>query len=169
MLRSKSAAVKALILLVSLALVALMSLSAQAAAKMPAFALPSAKDGSLVKSSAYGGQVLVVNFFATWCPPCRKEVPSLVRLQKEFGPKGLTVIGLSTDQGGAAEVDKFARKLEINYPVLMSDYATPQAFGGILGIPTTFLVNREGTVVKRYDGYADEQTLLNDIKSILKQ
>jgi len=157
-----------LLLALCLAVATLAPIPAQAAMKMPAFALPSVKDGSIVKSDAYQGQVLLINFFATWCPPCRKEIPALIKLQKEFGPKGFTVIALSTDQAGAAEVDKFARKMEINYPVLMSDTATPKAFGGILGIPTSFLVNRQGEVVKRYDGYSDERTLIKDISSILK-
>jgi glutathione peroxidase-family protein len=73
-----------------------------------------------------------------------------------------------SDQGGAALVDKFAQEMEINYPVLLSDSQTPAAFGGILGIPTSFLVNREGNVVKRYDGYVGHQTLVNDLNDILK-
>ncbi|MFZ5774053.1 MAG: TlpA disulfide reductase family protein [Thermodesulfobacteriota bacterium] len=146
----------------------LVAVPAQAAAKMPRFALPSAEDGTTIDSNSYQGQALLVNFFATWCPPCRQEIPSLVSLQKEYGPKGFTVIGISTDQGGSSLVAKFAKKMEINYPVVMSDSATPTAFGGILGIPTSFLVNKEGNVVKRYDGYVDHQTLVNDLNSILR-
>lgn len=164
----KSLAAKARLLTITLAFFVLMAGVAQAATKMPPFTLPSVKDGAMVKSSGYQGQALLINFFATWCPPCRKEIPSLIQLQKEYGPKGFTVIGISTDQGGMPLVDKFAQKLEINYPVLLSDSQTPTAFGGILGIPTSFLVNREGNVVKRYDGYVDHQTLVNDLNAILK-
>ena len=164
----KSLAAKARLLTITLVLFVLMAGVAQAATKMPNFTLPSVKDGAAVKSSGYQGQAMLINFFATWCPPCRKEIPSLIQLQKEYGPKGFTVIGISTDQGGAGLVDKFAQKMEINYPVLLSDSETPAAFGGILGIPTSFLVNKEGNVVKRYDGYVDHQTLVNDLKAILK-
>ncbi|HIJ89719.1 MAG: TlpA family protein disulfide reductase [Desulfobulbaceae bacterium] len=164
----KSMAAKARLLTITLAFFALMAGGAQGATKMPPFTLPSVKDGTMVKAAAYQGQAMLINFFATWCPPCRKEIPSLILLQKEFGPKGFTVIGISTDQGGASLVDKFAQKMEINYPVLLSDSDAPAAFGGILGIPTSFLVNKEGNVVKRYDGYVDHQTLVNDLNAILK-
>ena len=164
----KSMAATARLLAITVALVGLTAIAAQAATKMPPFSLPSVKDGAMVKSSAYQGKAILINFFATWCPPCRKEIPSLIQLQKEYGPKGLTVIGISTDQGGASLVDKFAQKMEINYPVLLSDSKTPDSFGGILGIPTSFLVNKEGNIVKRYDGYVDHQTLVNDLNAILK-
>jgi cytochrome c biogenesis protein CcmG/thiol:disulfide interchange protein DsbE len=156
------------ILALALACCALMAGVAQGATKMPTFTLPSVKDGSMVKASGYKGQAMLINFFATWCPPCRKEIPSLIELQKEYGPKGFTVIGISTDQGGAALVDKFVKKMGTNYPVLLSDATTLTDFGGILGIPTSFLVNREGDVVKRYDGYVDHKTLVNDLNAILK-
>ncbi|OGQ98654.1 MAG: hypothetical protein A2505_10135 [Deltaproteobacteria bacterium RIFOXYD12_FULL_55_16] len=164
----KASAAKTRLLTIALIIFGLMIGIAQAATKMPAFTLSSVKDGALVKSSSYQGQVILINFFATWCPPCRKEIPDFIKLQKEYGARGFTVIGISTDQGGAAQVEKFAQKMEINYPVLLSEAKTPEAFGGIIGIPTSFLVNREGNVVKRYDGYADPQTLANDLKAILK-
>jgi len=164
----KSLAAKARLLTITLALFALTATAAQAATKMPDFTLPSVKDGAMVKASGYQGKAMLINFFATWCPPCRKEIPSLVKLQKEYGPKGFTVIGISTDQDGTSLVDKFAQKMEINYPVLLSDSKTPAAFGGILGIPTSFLVDREGYVVKRYDGYVDHQTMVKDLNAILK-
>ena len=153
---------------ITLALCGLLAGAAQAASKMPAFTLPSVKDGAMIKSSAYKGQALLINFFATWCPPCRKEIPDFIKLQKEYGVKGFTVIGISTDQEGASIVDKFAQKMEINYPVLLGDSAIIPAFGGILGIPTSFLINKEGNVVKRYDGYVNHQTLVNDLNAILK-
>lgn len=165
----KFTAAKIRVLTITLALFALMASGAQAAAtKVPDFSLPSVKDGSMVKPSGYQGKAMLINFFATWCPPCRKEIPSLIQLQKDFAPKGFTVLGVSTDQGAASMVEKFAQKMEINYPVVLSDSQTPRAFGGILGIPTSFLVNKEGNVVKRYDGYVDHQTLVNDLNAILK-
>lgn len=134
---------------------------------MPRFALPSAYDNAIIDSQGYRGQTLLINFFATWCPPCRKEIPSLVELQKKYGPRGLAVIGLSTDEGGGAQVVRFAERLGINYPVLISDPQTQAAFGGIFGIPTTFLVDSRGTIVKRYNGYTEQKTLENEILKIL--
>ncbi|MFA6465548.1 MAG: TlpA disulfide reductase family protein [Desulfurivibrionaceae bacterium] len=164
----KSMAAKARLLAIALALFALMAGAAQAATKMPDFTLTAAKDGAMVKSSDYAGKVILINFFATWCPPCRQEIPDFIKVQKEYGPKGFTIIGFSVDEGGAALVDKFTQKMQINYPVLMSNPKIARDFGGILGIPTSFLVNKEGNVVKRYDGYLDHQTLVKDLNSILK-
>lgn len=165
----KTMATKARLLTITLALCGLMAGgAAQAATKMPSFTLPSVQDGAMVKASAYKGQAILINFFATWCPPCRKEIPDFIKIQKEYGAKGFTVIGISTDQEGAAIVKKFAQKMEINYPVLLGDSDIIPAFGGILGIPTSFLINKEGNVVKRYDGYVSYQTLTNDLNVILK-
>ncbi|MFA6283538.1 MAG: TlpA disulfide reductase family protein [Desulfurivibrionaceae bacterium] len=164
----KSMAAKARLLAIALALFALMAGAAQAATKMPDFTLTAAKDGAMVKSSDYAGKVILINFFATWCPPCRQEIPDFIKVQKEYGPKGFTIIGFSVDEGGSSLVNKFVQKMQINYPVLMSNPKTARDFGGILGIPTSFLVNKEGNVVKRYDGYLDHQTLVNDLNSILK-
>jgi len=159
---------QSLILAIVLSFFSLLTGPAHAASQMPHFALPSVEDGATIDSNSYKGKVLLINFWATWCPPCRKEIPSLIELQKEFGPKGFSVIGISTDEGGSALVAKFTKKMEINYPVVMGDTKTPMAFGGIIGIPSSFLVNRQGTVVKRYDGYVDHETLVTDIKSVMQ-
>ncbi len=138
-----------------------------AAVKMPAFALPSAVDGKVVKSSSFRGKAMLVTFFATWCPPCRQEIPTLKKLQEEFGDKGFSVVGLSVDEGGPRVVAKLVKQEAINYPVLMADRATANDFGGIAGIPTSFLINRKGNVVKRYPGYVPHALLVKDIQSIL--
>jgi len=134
---------------------------------MPHFALPSAVDGKIIDSQAFQGKALLINFFATWCPPCRKEIPSLIDLHKKYGPQGFSVVGMSTDQGGGKLVAKFMKKMDINYPVLMADRETPRAFGNILGIPTSFLVDKNGFVRKRYDGYVDHKTLERDIQTVM--
>ncbi len=141
--------------------------TAGAAVKMPDFALPSAVNGKIVKSSSFQGKAMLVVFFATWCPPCRQEIPSLKQLQTEFKDKGFSVIGLSVDEGGSGVVAKLVKKEAINYPVLMADRATADDFGGIAGIPTAFLINRKGHVVKRYPGYVPHALLKKDIESVL--
>jgi thiol-disulfide isomerase/thioredoxin len=134
---------------------------------MPQFALKSAVGGEVVDSRNFAGKVLLVSFFATWCPPCIEEIPSFIELQNRFGPEGFSVIGLSVDQGGGSAVAKLVKKSKINYPVLMADSEIMENFGGVYGIPVSFLVNKEGNVVKKYPGYVPESILIRDIKSIL--
>lgn len=143
------------------------AMTAHGAVAMPSFSLPSVVDGQTVESSSYSGKALLVTFFATWCAPCRKEIPVLKELQKKYSQEGFSIIGISVDEKGPAIVAKLVEKEQINYPVLMADTATPREFGGIFGIPTSFLVNKAGHVVKKYPGYIPRSLLEKDIKSIL--
>lgn len=140
---------------------------ASATTKMPAFVLESVVDGKDVDSGDFQGKALLVTFFATWCPPCLQEIPTLVELQQEFAAKGFSVIGLSVDQGGGLEVAKLVERQAINYPVLMADAETAENFGGVYGIPVSFLVNKSGNVVKRYPGLVPHSTLEKDVRSVL--
>ncbi len=134
---------------------------------MPSFELPSAVDGSTVRSSDFAGKVLLITFFATWCPPCRQEIPTLIKLHRELGPQGFSVIGLSVDEKGPGVVARLVQMEGINYPVLMATSKTARNFGGIAGIPTSFLVDRQGRVIHRYPGYVPHSQLEKDIESIL--
>ncbi len=138
-----------------------------AKAEMPAFVLESAVDGKSVDSGSFKGKALLVTFFATWCPPCLQEIPSLVELQQEFSADGFSVIAMSVDQGGSAQVAQLVEQQAIDYPVLMADAETVENFGGIYNIPVSFLVNRSGTVVKRYNGLVAYSVLAKDIQSII--
>ncbi len=140
----------------------------QASSKMPAFILANAVDGKNVNSDAFQGKALLITFFATWCPPCMQEIPTLVELQQEFAQKGFSVVGLSVDQGGTAEVARLVEQQEINYPVLMADAETAENFGGVFGIPISFLVNKSGNVVKSYTGLVPHTVLAKDIRSIIE-
>lgn len=135
--------------------------------KMPAFSSREVTDGRPINSKNLRGKVLLVVFFATWCPPCREEVPGLVDLQKELAPDGFSVIAFSVDEQGPSVVASFVKRLGINYPVMMADGATALGFGGIRGIPASFLVNQKGDIVKRYIGYVPHSVLVNDIKSVM--
>ncbi len=141
--------------------------SARASAKMPQFVLKSAVDDTEVDSQGFAGKVLLVSFFATWCPPCVEEIPTFNELQKSYSEKGFSIIALSVDQGGPAGVAKLVKKKNINYPVLMADNETMQNFGGVYGVPVSFLVNKEGNVVKKYPGYVPKSILTKDITSLL--
>lgn len=158
---------QATVLCVLFCLTILMSVASEASTRMPAFALESVRDGKIVDSDSFQGKVLLLTFFATWCPPCAEEVPVLVKLQNELADAGFSVVGLSVDQQGASVVAKFVEKQDINYPVLMAEAQTTIDFGGVYGIPVAFLVNKSGNVVKRYTGYIQHDILEKDIQSLL--
>lgn len=148
--------------------VGLISGTSLASTKMPAFVLENPVDGKNIDSNDFQGKALLVTFFATWCPPCLQEIPTLVELQQEFGKKGFSVIALSVDQGGAAEVARLVERQAINYPVVMADAETAENFGGVYGIPVSFLVNKAGHVVKTYTGLVSHTVLAKDVRSIIE-
>lgn len=135
---------------------------------MPAFSLASAADEKTIASEQFKGQVVLVTFFATWCRPCMEEIPSLIHLQDQFGKQGFSVVAISVDQSGKKPVKKVMDKKGINYPVLMADAKVTRDFGGIVGIPTSFLVNRDGNIVKSYPGYVQHAVFANDIEKIIQ-
>ncbi|MGB3224484.1 MAG: TlpA disulfide reductase family protein [Desulforhopalus sp.] len=139
----------------------------QAATQMPSFSLESVRDGKIIESESFRGKVLLLTFFATWCPPCVEEVPTLIKLQNEHADSGFSVIALSVDQQGQDSVAKFVDKRDINYPVLLAKSQTTRDFGGVYGIPVSFLVNKSGNVVKKYTGYIQHDILEKDIRSLL--
>ncbi len=143
------------------------AVASQAETQMPSFALENVRDGKIIKSNSFSGKVLLLTFFATWCPPCSEEVPNLIKLQSELADAGFSVIGLSVDQQGPAPVAKFVEKRGINYPVLLAESQTTRDFGGVYGIPVAFLVNKSGNVVKKYTGYVQHEILEKDIRSLL--
>ncbi len=124
-------------------------------------------DGKAIKLSDFKGKVVVLNFWATWCPPCRREIPDFVALQKQYADKGLVIIGVSLDEGGAAVVKPFVKKMGINYPVVMGDQKTIAAYGGIQVVPTTFIIDKTGKVAAQHEGGADRATFESEIKPLL--
>lgn len=152
----------------SLILVISLSGKAGATVSMPEFSLPSVVDGKVVNSETFKGKAMLITFFATWCPPCRQEIPTLIQLHNEYGPQGFSVVGLSVDEGGPKIVAKLVEQEKINYPVLMADRSTANDFGGVAGIPTSFLVNNKGHVVKKYPGFVPHALLERDIKAVLQ-
>ncbi len=109
--------------------------------------------GGTIRAEALRGKVVLADFWATWCGPCREEIPQLERLQRRLGPRGLRVLGLSLDDS-AKDVRAFLRTHPVAYPVAMADAATLRAFGGVLGLPTLVLLDRGGHPVGRFKGEA---------------
>lgn len=118
--------------------------------KVPSFDLTSFS-GQKLDPAQWHGKVVILNFWATWCGPCRYEIPELMALQKEF-PKSLQVIGLSVDEAPPAQVKQFVDRMGITYPVAMASEQLQNRFGGILALPTSFVLDREGRVVQKHVG-----------------
>lgn len=123
--------------------------------------------GKFVKSEEFKGKVVILDFWATWCPPCRAEIPGFVDLYKRYAEKGLVIVGVSLDQKGPAAVKPFVQKFAMNYPVVMGNGEIVKAFGGIEALPTTFVIDRAGKVVRVHVGFADAETFEKDIMPLL--
>jgi len=139
---------------------------AAASSKAPAWVLQDV-DGKTVKSSDFAGKVVILDFWATWCPPCKAEIPGFIDLQKKYGDKGVEVIGISLDQEGPSAVKPFMKQLGMNYPVVMGDDKIVQDFSDIEAIPTTFIIDRSGNVVSKHVGYGDEEGFETEIKPLI--
>lgn len=111
--------------------------------------------GQQVTLNNYKGRVLVLDFFASWCPPCRASIPHLVNLNRKYGKQGLQILGMSVDEDGEAAVRKFVAEKGINYPVAVVD-SEIQGDYGIRSIPTMYLVNKKGVIVEKFMGFTDE-------------
>src|SRR6516162_6776235 len=121
-------------------------------------------DDKEVTLADYQGQVVLVNFWATWCDPCRVEIPWLIEMQSKYGARGFTVLGIAMDEEGKPVVAPFVskerydvggQKLSMNYPIVIGDEKVAEKFGGLLGYPTSVLISREGKVLKRTTGLID--------------
>jgi len=132
----------------------------------PAFTLPDL-DGRSVSLSDFSGKVVVVNFWATWCPPCRAEVPDFVRVQSKYRNRGLAFVGLSLDTGGARDVRPFVEDNNVNYTMLIGNDDVAKAYGGIVGIPTSFLIDRKGRIIQRFQGYTDPRVWAQTLEEVL--
>lgn len=123
--------------------------------------------------TAYRGKVVLINFWATWCGYCRKEVPHLVKLYDEYKDKGFELVGVSLDRGSEEKarnlVHAFAEKQGISYPLFLdSGQQIVREFEGVLGLPTTFLMDQEGKLYKKYTGFQREGIFERDIEALLK-
>jgi cytochrome c biogenesis protein CcmG/thiol:disulfide interchange protein DsbE len=123
-------------------------------------------DHRKIALSSYRGKVVLLNFWATWCEPCLTEMPTFVEWQKQYGSENFQVIGISMDDA-TPEVRSTVSRLKLNYPVLMGDEYLGAAYGGVLGLPVTFLIDRDGKIQARYQGASLTQ-INSDIQKLLQ-
>ena len=124
-------------------------------------------DGKPVKLSDFSGKVVILNFWATWCPPCTEEIPTLVEIQKEYGSKGVVVVGVSVDEGGPAIVRSFLKQNRLNYPVVLASRMVTDVYDSTGAIPTTYLIDRSGKVAHVQLGEIDKAQLEKQLKPLL--
>jgi cytochrome c biogenesis protein CcmG/thiol:disulfide interchange protein DsbE len=116
------------------------------------------------------GKVVVLNFWATWCPPCRKEIPDFVRMQRALGEEGLQFVGVALERSaGPEEVRAFAEKMNINYPIGLGDGSIAQTYGGVRGLPMTFVIGPDGAIRGRIPGRTTEARLRPALETLLEE
>jgi len=134
--------------------------------KAPEFSVISLA-GDTLSLSKYEGKIVILDFWATWCNPCRKEIPHFIEIQKELGDKGVQILGLAFDT--KKRVKKFVSKHKINYPVAIATKKISKLYGGISAIPTTFIIDKEGKIFKKFVGYRRKEVFLEAIESLLNE
>ena len=132
----------------------------------PDFELKSL-EGKNVKLSDYRGKAVLLNFWATWCAPCKIEMPWFVDLNKKYESQGLAIIGVAMDDSGESEIAKFAKEMGVNYPILLGKDEVGDAYGGVQFLPSTFYIGRDGKIVKSNFGIMGESDIEDNIKLAL--
>jgi len=132
----------------------------------PEFTLKDA-NGSAVKLSDYRGKVVLLNFWATWCGPCKIEIPWFMEFEQQYKNQGFEVLGIAMDDDGWAAVKPYIAEHKMNYRVVLGDDAVANLYGGIDSLPTTFVINREGKVVDTHVGLIGKDDYISEIKSLL--
>src|SRR5215469_13834609 len=124
-------------------------------------------DGGSMKLSDLRGKAVLLNFWATWCGPCKIETPWLVELQSQYASQGLQVVGVAMDDSGKEEIAKFAKDMGVNYPVLLGKEAVGDAYGGVAYLPQSFFIGRDGKIVDKIIGIDSRSVIEQGIKKAL--
>lgn len=132
----------------------------------PDFALKD-ENGVTVRLSDYRGKVVLLNFWATWCGPCKIEIPWFVQFESRYKDRGFAVIGISLDEGGWDDVKPYLRRINVNYRVLMGNDEVARRYGGVEALPTSFLIDRDGRIAATHVGLVSKQDYETDIGALL--
>jgi peroxiredoxin len=133
----------------------------------PDFSLTDAT-GKTVTLSDFKGKVVLLNFWATWCSPCRIEIPWFVEFQRAYRDQGFEVMGVSMDEEGWEVIKPFLDRMEVNYRILLGDDMVAQQYGGVEALPTTFLIDRQGRIASTHVGLVSKDVYEKDIKELLE-
>jgi peroxiredoxin len=155
-----------MILCLILGTAVLLAGTALAQEKAPNFSLKTA-DGKTIELAKLQGKVVVVNFWATWCGPCKREIPGFLEVYDRLRTKGLEIVGISLDREGWTVVKPYVDRAKITYPVVVDNGKLAEAYGGIDAIPTTFIVDRKGNIVKKHVGYMSKSDFEKLLSAVL--
>ena len=136
--------------------------------KAPEFTLKDS-NGQLVKLSDFKGKVVVLNFWATWCGPCKIEIPWFIDFETRLKDQGFAVLGIAMDDDGWDAVKPYITAKKVNYRVMMGDDSIANLYGGVESLPTTFILDREGRIARTHVGLVSKSEYENDIQELLKQ
>lgn len=138
-----------------------------ATAQAPDFSVTDIQ-GRKLSLSEFHGKVVLLDFWATWCAPCLQEIPHFVDMQRKYGEQGFQAIGISMDDG-PKPVQQFYEEHKLNYPVAIGSSKLAESYGGILGLPVTFVINRDGQIRKKFVGATDPAQIEQEVVAALKQ
>jgi peroxiredoxin len=132
----------------------------------PDFTLRDAS-GHAVRLSDYRGKVVLLNFWATWCPPCQEEIPWFIGFQKQYGGRDFAVLGVSVDKYGWEAVKPYVKRAQVNYRVMLAGEDVTQLYGGVDALPTTFMIDRDGRIASHHIGLASRKVYQEEILDLL--
>ena len=124
-------------------------------------------NGKTMKLASLRGKAVILDFWATYCGPCKIEMPWFVELQKKYGPEGLQIVGVAVDDAGEKAISDFTHKMGINYPILIGTEKVADQYGGLDGLPTTFFLDRSGKIIDKQLGLISESVIVDNIKKSL--
>jgi len=132
----------------------------------PDFSLESL-DGPTMRLSDFRGKAVLLNFWATWCGPCKIEMPWFVELQRQYGPQGFQIVGVAMDDASKQDIAKFAKDMGVNYPILIGKESVGDAYGGVPGLPESFFIGRDGKIVDKIVGLEGKSEIESAIKKAI--
>lgn len=134
----------------------------------PEFSLETL-DGKTLRLADFRGKAVLLNFWATWCQPCKIEMPWFEELQRQYGSAGLQVVGIAMDDAPKEDISKFAKEMGVNYPILLGKESVGDAYGGVQFLPSTFFIDRDGKIVDRIFGLRSRSEIEDNIKAALSR